>query len=292
MVPKELQDARETYQGAVAAAEKLLRAPRGDGPAVSGVEALAETLLAALRVNDALMVPLLTTMAGSSSAAAEAIGPGILALRLGLELGRPARDLERLGLATLLHEIGRARHGRGEVPAALRRSLEEQVQPLRQRGPFHVEVADLVLRAHDGLSASAAAPAADGDLGAVVRMAVTAHGLASQGSAEGRAWPPRSLKEILRRERARFPDAILKALIGVLTMLPLGSLVCLNSGEIGYVVAKNEGLPLRPVVAVWISQGRLLAEAKPVDLQDNAFLFVEEFLGEGRLEHFTKDAAR
>jgi hypothetical protein len=277
----------------VAAAERLLRAPRGDGAAVDGTETLNEALLAPLRVNDALMVPLLTTMAGPPSAAAEAIGPGILALRLGLELGRPPRDLERLGLATLLHEIGRSRVGRGEAGPALRRSLEEHVQPLRQRGPFHVEVSDLVLRTHDRLSVSNPAPATvEGDLVPVVSLAIVAHGLASQRGVEGRAWPPRSLKEILRRERARFPDAILKALIGVLTMLPLGSLVRLNSGEIGYVVAKNEGLPLRPVVAVWISQGRLLTEAKPVDLQDNAFLFVEEFLGEGRLEHFTKDGSR
>jgi hypothetical protein len=49
-------------------------------------------------------------------------------------------------------------------------------------------------------------------------------------------------------------------------------------------VAKNAGFPLRPVVAVWISLGKLLTEPKLVDLQRDPFLYVEAFLGDTRLD--------
>ena len=58
----------------------------------------------------------------------------------------------------------------------------------------------------------------------------------------------------------------------------------LNNGEIGHVVAKNAGFPLRPVVAIWISLSKLLPEAKIVDLQRDPFLYVEAFLGDTRLD--------
>lgn len=264
MVPKELQDARETYQGAISATEGLLRMLRGEGVlAVESAESVVEALLAQLEVSDALMVPFLSTMTGVSSPAAETIGPCILSLRIGMELDYPRPELGGLGLSALLYDIGRARAPRGSDATRIRRGVEEQVRLLRQRGPAYAEVAEHV---H------------------VVRLATTDHSLARRRGTDDRSWPPARLKQILQRQRARFPDRILKALIRVLATLPLGGLVRLNSGEIGYVVAKNDGLPLRPVVAIWISLGRRLAEPKPVDLQHNPFLYVKEFLGDAKLD--------
>jgi hypothetical protein len=287
MVPKELVDARETYQGAVASTGPLLRARRRDDVfAVESAESVVEAVLEQLEVSDALLVPFLGALTGASTAAGDAIGPCILAVRVAIELEYPRVEVSRLGLAALAHEIGRARVPRDSDATTVRRAVEEQAQLMRQCSPAFADVADLVRRTHDLLGE--AAPASEpsrplGDPAHVIGLATLYHGLAHQRGTE-HAWPPERLKAILRAQRARFPDRVLKALIRVLTTLPLGGLVRLNNGEIGYVVAKNAGFPLRPVVAVWISLGKLLAEAKTVDLQRDPFLYVEAFLGDTRLD--------
>jgi hypothetical protein len=287
MVPKELADARETYQGAVASTAPLLRARRRDDVfAVESAESVVEAVLEQLEVSDALLVPFLSTLTGASTPPAEALGPCILAVRIALELEYPRAEVSRLGLAALAHEIGCARVPKDSDASTRRRAVEEQAQVVRQCGPAYADVADLVRRTHDTLNE--AAPVSEpsrplGDPAHVIGLATIYHGLAHQRGTE-HAWPPERLKAILRAQRARFPDRVLKALIRVLTTLPLGGLVRLNNGEIGYVVAKNAGFPLRPVVAVWISLGKLLAEAKTVDLQRDPFLYVEAFLGDTRLD--------
>jgi hypothetical protein len=287
MVPKELMDARETYQGAVASTGPLLRARRRDDVfAVENAESVVEALLEQLEVSDALLVPFLGTLTGAATPAAETIGPCILSLRIAIELEYPRAEVSRLGLAALAHEIGRARVPKDSDASTVRRAVEEQAQLVRQCGPDYGDVADLVRRIHDTLSE--AAPSSEssrplGDSAHIIGLATLYHGLAHQRGTE-HAWPPERLKAILRAQRARFPDRILKALIRVLTTLPLGGLVRLNNGEIGHVVAKNAGFPLRPVVAIWISLSKLLPEAKIVDLQRDPFLYVEAFLGDTRLD--------
>jgi hypothetical protein len=283
MVPKALVDARETYQSAVASTGPLLRARRRDDVfAVESAEWVVEAVLEQLEVSDALLVPFLSASAGGSSPAADALGPCILSMRIALDLDYARPDTSRLGLAALAHEIGRARVPRDGDAIAVRRAVEDQAQLVRQCGAAYAEVADLVRRAHESLGEATAARAGD-EAAHVIALAALYHGLAHQSGAE-HAWPPARLKEILRRQRARFPDRLLKSLIRVLTTVPLGGRVRLNNGEIGYVVAKNAGLPLRPVVAVWISLGKRLPEVKIVDLQRDPFLYVEAFLGDAGLD--------
>jgi hypothetical protein len=45
------------------------------------------------------------------------------------------------------------------------------------------------------------------------------------------------------------------------------------------VVARNAGLPLRPVVSVRARRGSSSAASKLIDLQERPFLYVQEFLG-------------
>jgi hypothetical protein len=291
MVPKELMEAREAFQVAVEGAEEVLRAIRTDGRlCVETAESVVEALLAQLDVSDALVVRFLSTVSGPSSLAAEAVSTGILALRIGLELGYPRHELVRLGLAVLAYEGGRARvPTRNGDAGASKRGVEESAELLRRLGPAYADVADLVLRVHEGVNGSDAVATRDrgrGEHAQVIALATTYRSLARQRGAGGRSWPPAPLKELLQRQRARFADRLLKVLIRVLATLPVGGLVRLNSGEIGYVVAKNAGFPLRPVVAVWLSLGRQLAEPKLVDLRQSPFLSAEEFLGEVDLDEW------
>jgi HD-GYP domain-containing protein (c-di-GMP phosphodiesterase class II) len=262
--------ALEPFHRAVASTaasfEALLQQRPGADERVSGV---VESLLGQLKTSDALLISVLSGHR-STSPAHGAVIVSILALRIGIELGYSHPELSQLGHVALLHDLG----GAG-VPAA--RPALDVVHRIRALGPVFAAVADVIVQVHDRL-------AADGEAGRVhqdakiVALAVSYDREARQLPIGPRAWPPLPVKAILRKERARFPDAILKAFIQITVQFPVGALVRLNSGEVARVVAKNEKLPLRPVVQVTPRLGRP-GEPRQVDLRDNPFLYVLEFLG-------------
>jgi HD-GYP domain-containing protein (c-di-GMP phosphodiesterase class II) len=92
-----------------------------------------------------------------------------------------------------------------------------------------------------------------------------------------------ALGELMRRERAAFPDRILKALIRVISAFPVGCLVRLSTGEVGRVVAKNKDFPLRPVVEILVRRGRWLEEPIRVDLRQSPLHHIKDSVPENAL---------
>ena len=90
-----------------------------------------------------------------------------------------------------------------------------------------------------------------------------------------RKLPFQAVREILRTERGKFPQPVLKVLLVKLSVFPTGSYIRLNSGAIGVVVEVNEVAPLRPKVELlYDSQGRKLRERKAIDLQQTSILHI------------------
>ena len=257
----------ETFRRIVAETETAFAVLRQARPgADERVNEIVESVIRELKSSDALLVPVLGARPGAWSAGHTAVIVAIVALRIGMDLDYTHPQLTRLGLAALLHEIG----------------ASDGLRIFRALGPAYLPVAEVVRRAHEEASASGGD---GGDAGRashdaqVVAVAATYAHLSRQQPGGQRAWPPFAVKEILRRGRARFPDAILKSLIHLSVQFPVGGLVRLNSDEIARVVEKNDGLPLRPVVVVVPRRARPPAEPKRVDLKEHPFLFIVEFLG-------------
>jgi HD-GYP domain-containing protein (c-di-GMP phosphodiesterase class II) len=88
--------------------------------------------------------------------------------------------------------------------------------------------------------------------------------------------PQAVMKELLKVEES-FDKEILKMLIKLIGLYPIGSVVKLNTGEIARVVNINENSPLRPVVQILMdSEGRNLSEAKILDLSTNQYIYIAE----------------
>lgn len=269
--------ALDTFRRAVTSTAAAFESLRVHLPApIAGVEGVVESLIGQLKTSDSLLVPLLSAGAEETSPAHTAVNVSILALRIGLELQYSHPDLSQLGQVALLHDIGRI-----GTPAT-RLGIEQGAKLIRTLGPAYVQVANLVVQAHERVHGRGgdgdAAPRAHEHV-QIVSLAATYERLSRQQPKGPRAWPPAPVKEILRRERARFPDDILKALIQIMVTFPVGSFVRLNSGEVACVVAKNDRFPLRPIVSIPSRGGGSSAEAKLIDLRDNPFLYVKEFLG-------------
>jgi len=90
--------------------------------------------------------------------------------------------------------------------------------------------------------------------------------------------PLETIKNILDNKSAFDPRGV-KSLIERVGIFPVGTLVRLNTNEIGMVLKENPQLPLRPSVKILCdAYGREVKESKMIDLSDNSMIYIEESL--------------
>jgi HD-GYP domain-containing protein (c-di-GMP phosphodiesterase class II) len=87
--------------------------------------------------------------------------------------------------------------------------------------------------------------------------------------------PHEAIREIVRSKQDTFPPALVKVLLSEISVFPPGTLVRLNTGEVGQVVAVNRNHPLRPRIAVVADgKGQPPAVPKTIDLAETPFLYI------------------
>lgn len=288
---------------AVESIEAICRAVRSQTSfTLSHAEEAVDALCQNLQLTDALLVPFFGAGRYPASPGQEAANVCILSLKIGMELGYPAGELRQLGLAALLQDIGMARlpeellASSGPLSAAeraaLRQGPEKGARLLGEVGLQYHWLAEVLLQVHERRDGSGYPRGLQGEeileCAQIVGLADVYESLVHHRPFRGCLGPVGALKEILHRERAAFPDRILKALIRGLTTFPVGSLVRLNSGEIGRVVAKNPDFPLRPVMEILLRPGGKALDQPRIDLSKNPLLHIQESVLE---EVFEREAA-
>ncbi|MGH7311591.1 MAG: HD-GYP domain-containing protein, partial [Candidatus Rokuibacteriota bacterium] len=174
----------------------------------------------------------------------------VLAMRVGATVGLSRAQLLELGMAGALMDIGLWR-----LPPALLKRLEalgvdEQGQYrahprvaadlLRHWAVPFEGLAEMVLHHHEreqgqgfpqGLSGAAIHPQAK-----ILGLVDTYTGLTLPASLQPGLRPHEAVREIVRSKHAAFPPACIKALLNEISVLPPGTLVRLNTGEVGCVI--------------------------------------------------------
>ena len=86
--------------------------------------------------------------------------------------------------------------------------------------------------------------------------------------------PHEAIREIIRAKHESFPPALIKALLNEVSVFPPGTLVRLNTGEMGLVTGVNRNHPLRPRVEVVDARGQQVPSPKIIDLSEAPFLYI------------------
>ncbi len=222
---------------------------------------------------------------------------GVLALRIGADLGYDRAQLADLGLAALLFDVGfwqlpERLLGRGDSLGADEQQAYESHSRLgseivRRACAERAGVIEAVLQHHEreqgqgypqGLPGSAIHPHAK-----VIGLADTYVRLTSPKPPQPRREPHEAIREIVRSKHDSFPSAMIKALLSEISVFPPRTLVRLNTGEVGRVIAVNRDHPLRPRIEV-IADGRgdRLPTPRVVDLAQAPFLYITGPVGGGR----------
>lgn len=277
------------YDALVEAAEELFEAAADDrapnGPLVvsavrSAVDQLGES--------DALLTETVRRRPAADSLARRSVNVAIMAMRLGRELEFDERRTLALGLCGLTHDLGMLK-----VPEQVlesRRLTSNQLQ-LLQRHPQESErivcafgkafdwVGKVIVQVHERRDGSGYPKALKGDdiheFARIIGLVDTYEAMAQPRVDRQARVIYNALKEIIDLRNSLFDRRLIKALIHIVSIFPLGSLVKLNNGEVGRVVATSRPHPTRPTVDVLIdSRGRRLPEARQIDLQDEPMLYI------------------
>ncbi len=284
--------ARELADGARTLVDKNLAALRAGGRLdLAPLAQIASALEARLEADDALMAIALDPRPTGTDLGRHMVNVAIFALKIGMSAGLAREKLAEVGLAGLVHDVGllalpatlaeKAEQLSPEEIELLKQHPEKGANLIRAAGPEYHWLATLVAQEHEREDGSGYPKGLRGEdiqaLAKVVGIADVYESLTHPRSFRRRVSPLDAVKEIITSERRGFADWVLKALIRGLSTFPVGSLVRLNSKEIGRVLGTNPAYPLRPVVEIVAGpSGEPLANHRVVDLSQNSLLYITE----------------
>lgn len=212
----------------------------------------------------------------------------VMAVRVGLTLGLARAQLIELGMAGCLIDVGL-----WQVPRALLQRLDtlggDELDQYRSHprvgaeavlrwSPPTATLAEMVMEHHEreqgqgfpqGLSGEAIHPQAK-----ILGLVDTYIGLIVPPSLRPGLRPHEAIREIVRAKHESFLPALIKALLNEISVFPPGTLVRLNTGEMGLVTAVNRNHPLRPRLEVVDARGQQQPSPKIIDLSEAPFLYI------------------
>lgn len=209
--------------------------------------------------------------------------------KVAMGMGYSDDELQRLSLAALIHDVGMGEISKNiwtkkgslspsEVDDIKRHPVYgyERIKPLE-------EVAKIVLQEHERMDGSGYP---HGLAGGEIHEFAYIIGVADIYDSLMHTRPYRekyyssfeAIKEIVTREKEKFPSGVLKSLIAYF-LFPVGSIVELNSREKGEVVEENRANPMRPVVKITHDKNDVeYRKPRVVDLDSDQKFFITRSL--------------
>ena len=225
-------------------------------------EALVARCVAEILVDGEATIRLLSE-AASESQATHPANTMVLALLLGRALGLPAHGLAELGVAALLHDLGKQqlpmhlrmrdeRHQAEEL-AVYRSHVRESVKTGRRMGlsAWALQAIGQHHEMADGSGFPAGLQGTDMSTGGKVLALVNRYDRLCNPPAAAQALTPHeALALTFARHKACFDAEVLGAFIRMMGVYPPGSVVQLANERYALVVAVNSSRPLKPRVLV------------------------------------------
>jgi hypothetical protein len=220
----------------------------------------------------------------------------VMALRIGANVGYDRRRLLGLGLAGCLIDVGlwqmpetllrRLDTLAGDELAAYRSHPRLSADLVHRWAPPDEAIVQAVLEHHEreqgqGFPQGLTGAAVESDA-KILGLADTYTGLTVPPTARPRMRPHEAVREIVKSRNEAFPSPLIKALLSEISVFPPGTVVRLNTEEIGRVTAVNRNHPLRPRVEIMADgRGQRLPSPKSIDLSESPFIYITGPVTEG-----------
>ena len=205
-----------------------------------------------------------------------ALDVSVLMVTFGRFLQLPREHLDLLGLVGLLQDIGKVKLRDAVLSKRESLSADEVAQArshvvhsaaiLRRTRGFPPELPDLVLLHHERYDGSGyprgLAGTEIGMMGSIAAIADSYSAMTSLRVYAEQMSPSNALGILYKGRGTLYHEALVEQFIQCIGIYPVGSVVELNSGEVGVVIAQNRVRRLQPRVMVLLD-----AESRPISPQ-------------------------
>jgi putative nucleotidyltransferase with HDIG domain len=236
----------------------------GDSVRTDGVRALVRDMVAAISANAGASLWLTSLKRRDEYTSIHCVNVCVLSLAFGRHLGLPRNELEVLGLGALLHDIGKMRtpdhilNKPGPLTAGelevMRQHPEEGYRMMRDTGRIPDAALAIIRHHHERVSGEGYPSRMSGD-SIPLNVMITAladvyDALTSDRVYRDALGADQALRIIYRTAEQDFGRELVEEFIRCLGIYPVGSVVELDSGAVGVVIASDRKARLRPVVAL------------------------------------------
>ena len=269
--------------------DSIWRAEKGQAPELEqGIQLVGE-MLDSMQGKSTDLLLSATDRGQEYSVSAHSVNVAILSLRVGRTLKLNAEKLLRVGLASLLHEVGvvtlpshllhkTGRMSDQEVSAMRERPLYS-AEILRRLGPEQAWLCEIVAQVFEREDGSGFPK---GLMGHAILQEAKVIGITDVFEACIHNRPYRSgltgyqlLHELTTEGTQGFSHSIVKSLIQTFSLYPYNEHVVLNTGEVGKVIDVEPGNLSRPVIRILYSEeGERLADPKVIRLSKHPSLYI------------------
>ena len=238
---------------------------RNEPLALNGTRTIGLRLVEEVHRSDELVSQVFAARPLSSRLVSNALNVAVLATKLGMGLRYPSDDLLDVAMVALLHNVeqlvdpaspGSQGYKRGRGPRTKQQNLPEFGSSLLKKltdQPWLAEVAGQVQERWDGQGTP------NGLKGSAIHEYAQVIGLADRFERlinEEGLTAHEAMRRLLTKEKMAFRGSLLKALVQQISLFPVGTVVRLNTGEVGTVEQTNPAHPLRPIVRMVTGEQR------------------------------------
>lgn len=216
----------------------------------------------------------------------------VLALIVGVTLGMPTDRLQNLGIAAMVHDIGKKSippeilDKREDLTLDELKIMQDHTKQgyhrLREAG-FDTAVAKVALYHHERWDGSGYANKLAGEnidlLSRIVAVADAYDDLIRGLTYKKKYLPHEAMEFLYGTGNIYFDVRVVKAFTGSIAAYPLGSIVRLSSGEIGIVINVHKTMAPRPIVKIFFDKDHNRLEyARQIDLSEEKTIFITKIL--------------
>ena len=228
----------------------------------------------------------------------KAVNVTIFAVFMGDTLRLPKKRLLQLGLASLLHDIGKIRvpeeilYKEGTLKedelAVLRKYPHDSFKILGSLGDKYHYLAECALHVNERLDGSGFPQGLQGDAinpyARIIAILELYEAMTHNRPQRKKLTHFEAVKEIVKTKKSAFQRELLKAFLHTFGIFPLHCLVKLNSGAIGKVIQIHEEQPLRPKIEILVdAQKKRVKVPRTIDLREQQVLYIADALTEENL---------
>lgn len=305
----ELAVAKNVHSGAVQQLMDVLGSiRRGETIPMPKLELVAESMVDSVLRNSTAMALLVRMQKSDEHASVHSMASSIWALVFGRHLGLDRESLAAVGLGALLLDVGNTKLPRellnktGELNDAERKLLESHVghglKIIREAGSIDNRVIDIVATHHERYDGSGYPGGLKGNQIPVFgRIAGIVDSYAAMTCERPYARTMSSfdaMRELTSLSDKHFQAEMVEQFIQAIGIFPTGTLVELNTGEIGVVLKENLTTRLQPELAVILdSQKQQIEDFKVMDLSNQGtpspMIWIERGVDPGTYEIDTSE---